>query len=111
MDTSENVFDLDRYLRVSGATKRDYFDWIAAQPRLDDEALFALAYITDIESHTIVCLRDLLGTRVVLENEVTAFLSCWAYEEFFHSLLLRRFLATQGMRIEDERFQRIAQLD
>jgi hypothetical protein len=58
----------------------------------------------DIESHTIVYLRDLLSTRVVRDNQVTAFLSCWAYEEFFHSMLLRRFLATQGVAIEDQRF-------
>ncbi len=58
----------------------------------------------DIESHTIVYLRDLLSTRVVRDHEVTAFLSCWAYEEFFHSLLLRRFLAAQGVAIEDQRF-------
>ena len=107
MDPNENSFNLDRYLRVSGATKPDCFDWTAAQPRLDDEALFALAYMMDIESHTIVYLRDLLGTRVIRENEVTAFLSCWAYEEFFHSLLLRRFLATQGVHIEDQRFKEL----
>src|SRR5262249_54470602 len=39
--------------------------------------------------------------------DVTAFLSCWAYEEFFHSLLLRRFLARQGVEIEDRRFSEL----
>src|SRR5277367_6083270 len=104
MEPNETAFDLDRYLRVSGATKPEYFDWTTPQPRLSDDALFTIAYMMDIESHTIVYLRDLLSTRVVRDNEVTAFLSCWAYEEFFHSLLLRRFLATQGVAIEDERF-------
>ena len=104
MHPNETAFDLDRYLRVSGATKPESFDWTAPQPRLGDDALFTIAYMMDIESHTIVYLRDLLSTRVVLENEVTAFLSCWAYEEFFHSLLLRRFLATQGVTIDDDRF-------
>jgi hypothetical protein len=104
MNPNETVFDLDRYLRVCGATKPEIFDWTAPQPRLSDDALFTLAYMMDIESHTIVYLRDLLSTRVVRDNEVTAFLSCWAYEEFFHSLLLRRFLATQGVAIDDQRF-------
>ena len=104
MNPNETAFDLDRYLRVSGATKPDTFDWNTPQPRLSGDALFTLAYMMDIESHTIVYLRDLLSTRVVRDNEVTAFLSCWAYEEFFHSLLLRRFLATQGVAIEDQRF-------
>ena len=104
MEPNETAFDLDRYLRVCGATKPEIFDWTLPQPRLGDDALFTIAYMMDIESHTIVYLRDLLSTRVVRDNEVTAFLSCWAYEEFFHSLLLRRFLATQGVAIEDQRF-------
>jgi len=104
MEPNETAFDLDRYLRVSGATKPECFDWTTPQPQLSDDALFTIAYMMDIESHTIVYLRDLLSTRVVRDNEVTAFLSCWAYEEFFHSLLLRRFLATQGVAIEDKRF-------
>jgi hypothetical protein len=104
MDPNETAFDLDRYLRVCGATKPECFDWTGVQPRLSDDALFAIAYMMDIESHTIVYLRDLLSTRVVRDNEVTTFLSCWAYEEFFHSLLLRRFLATQDVAIDDQRF-------
>jgi hypothetical protein len=104
MEPNETAFDLDRYLRVCGATKPECFDWTAPQPRLGDDALFTIAYMMDIESHTIVYLRDLLSTRVVRDNQVTAFLSCWAYEEFFHSMLLRRFLATQGVAIEDQRF-------
>jgi hypothetical protein len=82
---STNDFDLDRYLRVSGATKPESFDWNSPQRRLDDEALFCLGYMIDIESHTIVYLRELLSTRIVREVDVTSFLSCWAYEEFFHS--------------------------
>jgi hypothetical protein len=104
MDPNETTFDLDRYLRFSGATKPECFDWTTPQPRLGDDALFTIAYMMDIESHTIVYLRDLLSTRVVRDNQVTAFLSCWVYEEFFHSLLLRRFLATQGVAIDDQRF-------
>jgi len=104
MDANETAFDLDRFLRVCGATKPECFDWTTPQPRLGDDALFTIAYMMDIESHTIVYLRDLLSTRVVRDNEVTAFLSSWAYEEFFHSLLLRRFLATQNVAIDDQRF-------
>jgi hypothetical protein len=101
---NDRAFDLDHYLRVSGATKPECFDWTTPQPPLDDNALFTIAYMMDIESHTIVYLRDLLSTRLVRDASVTAFLSCWAYEEFFHSILLRRFLATQGVAIDDQRF-------
>ena len=104
MDPNKDAFDLDHYLRISGAAKPEHFDWTTPQTQLSDDALFTIAYMMDIESHTIVYLRDLLSTRIVRDNEVTAFLSCWAYEEFFHSLLLRRFLATQGVAIEDQRF-------
>jgi hypothetical protein len=104
MKLNDTAFDLDRYLRISGATKPECFDWTIAQHRLDDDALFTIAYMMDIESHTIVYLRDLLSTHLVRDAEVTAFLSCWAYEEFFHSLILRRFLATQGVAIDDQRF-------
>jgi len=104
MEPNETAFDLDRYLRVCGATKPESVEWTAAQPHLSDDALFTIAYMMDIESHTIVYLRDLLSTRVVRDHEVTAFLSCWAYEELFHSILLRRFLATQNIAIDDKRF-------
>ena len=104
MDRNDTIFDLDRYLRISGATKPECFDWTIPQPRLDDDALFTIAYMMDIESHTIVYLRDLLSTHVIRDAEVTAFLSCWAYEEFFHSLILRRFLKMQGVSIDDQRF-------
>lgn len=100
-------FDLDRYLAVSGATKPEHFDWSSPQPPLDEEALFSLGYMMDIESHTIVYMGDLLATSVVREVAVTAFLSCWAYEEFFHSLLLRRVLGTQGVAVDDRRFARL----
>jgi hypothetical protein len=104
MDCKDYSFDLDRYLRISGATKPECFDWTTPQPPLDDDALFTIAYMMDIESHTIIYLRDLLSTQVVREADVTAFLSCWAYEELFHSLVLRRFLETQGVAIDDRRF-------
>jgi hypothetical protein len=105
--TTDLGFDLDRYLRVSGANKPAAFDWERPQPRLSNEALFCLAYMMDIESHTIVYLRELLSTKIVREVDVTAFLSCWAYEEFFHSLLLRRFLERQGAEISDRRFSEL----
>ena len=104
MKAVDTNFELDRYLQVSGATKPEVFDWDLPQPPLSDDALFCLGYMMDIESHTIVYLRELLSTSIVCEADVTAFLSCWVYEEFFHSLLLRRFLASQGVSIEDRRF-------
>lgn len=78
-------FDLERYLALSGATRPQAFDWSDPGPKLDEDALFCLGYMMDIESHTIIYLRELLSTAVVEDVTITSFLSCWVYEEFFHS--------------------------
>jgi hypothetical protein len=101
---TQSRFDLDKYLRVAGATRPESFDWSDAGPRLDDESLFCLGYMVDIESHTIIYLREMLSTAVAEDPAITAFLSCWAYEEFFHSRIIAKLLETQGIAIDDERF-------
>ncbi len=98
------AFDLEKYLRASGATRPDIFDWSEPGPPLDDEALFCLGYMMDVESHTIIYLKELLSTSVAEDVSITSFLSCWAYEEFFHSQVLRRLLESQGVSIDDARF-------
>jgi rubrerythrin len=50
----------------------------------------------DIESHTVIFLRDLLVTRAAYEPDVTAFLSCWVYEELWHGEAFSRFLGEAG---------------
>jgi rubrerythrin len=101
---SLDSFNLDKYLRAAGGTRPEAFDWSDPGPRLDDEAIFCLGYMMDIESHTIVYLRELLSTPVVEDASITAFLACWAYEEFFHSMTLKRLLESQGVSIDDQRF-------
>ena len=73
-------FDLDRYLRASGRVDLSAVEWarIREHPVTRDEAR-CLTYMMDIESHTVVFLRDLLATRASFDPEVTAFLSCWVY--------------------------------
>ncbi len=97
-------FDLEKYLRNSGATRPDAFDWSDPGPRLDDEALFCLGYMMDIESHTVIYMKELLSTSAAEDPSITAFLACWVYEEFFHSQVLKRFLESQGLTIDDARF-------
>jgi hypothetical protein len=104
LEQSTQRFDLDRYLRISGATRPEAFDWSDPGPRLDEAALFCLGYMMDIESHTIIYLKELLSTSVVEDASITAFLSCWVYEEFYHSQVLKRFLETQGVSVDDSRF-------
>src|ERR1700730_11796259 len=100
----DDHFDLEKYLRISGATRPDSFDWSDPGPCLDEEALFCVGYMMDIESHTVIYMKELLSTSVAEDPSITAFLSCWVYEEFFHSQVLKRFLESQGLTIEDARF-------
>ena len=94
-------FDLERYLGAVGGTRPDSFDWSNSGPQLDAEALFCLGYMMDIESHTIIYLRELLSTSVVQDVSISAFLPCWAYEEFFHARVFKCFLEAQGVKIDE----------
>ncbi|MCD6020868.1 MAG: hypothetical protein K0R20_578 [Actinomycetia bacterium] len=98
MDTSE--FDLDRYLRASKRVDLSTMEWarIREHPVTTAEAR-CLTYMMDIETHTVVFLRDLLATRASFDPEVTAFLSCWVYEELWHGEAFSRFLGEAGYRV------------
>jgi rubrerythrin len=86
-------FDLEKYLRNSRAVAVDDLPWdgVRDHPLTQGEVRF-LQYMMNIEDHTIVYLRELLSTKVIEDAEVTAFLSCWAYEEYFHGAALERLL-------------------
>ena len=51
------------------------------QPR---NAFLSDRSMEDIESHTIIYVRELLATRAIDDPEVATFLACWFYEETFH---------------------------
>ncbi len=99
-------FDLDKYLRASKKVELDDLAWdtITDHPVTVEEAR-CLAYMMDIESHTVIFLRDLLATRAAFEPDITAFLSCWVYEELWHGEAFSRFLGEAGYALEpdDER--------
>jgi rubrerythrin len=100
---SSGEFDLDRYLRASKRVDLSTVQWdrIPDHPLSDPEAR-CLAYMMDIESHTAVFLRDLLATRASFDPEITAFLSCWAYEELWHGEAFSRFLGAAGRTMAPE---------
>ncbi|MCA1841470.1 MAG: ferritin-like domain-containing protein [Actinobacteria bacterium] len=93
----EEGFDLDRYLRASKKVDLTTLAWdeIKSQP-VSMELARCLAYMMDIESHTVIFLRDLLATRAAFEPDITAFLSCWVYEELWHGEAFSRFLGEAG---------------
>jgi hypothetical protein len=100
MDARTN---LDRHLR--GSRRLDLAG--VAWERIPDYPLSAgekrcLAYMMDIESHTMVFLRDLLCTQAPQDAQLSAFLACWVYEELWHGEALSRFLGHAGVRLEPD---------
>jgi rubrerythrin len=97
-------FDLDRYLRASKRVDLSGVEWerVGSTPLTQAEAR-CLAYMMDIETHTVIFLRDLLATRAALEPDVTAFLSCWVYEELWHGEAFSRFLGEAGWELAPDR--------
>ncbi len=91
-------FDLDRYLRNSKKVDLSEIDWedVPRHP-LSDGDVMCIHYMMDIETHTVVYLRDLLATRVAADPQITAFLSCWVYEELWHGEAFSDFLRGYGI--------------
>jgi hypothetical protein len=71
------------------------FDAFTTHP-LDGDTLRCLRYMHDVEHHTVCYLRDILVTRAHRDPELTAFLSMWVYEEFWHGEAIARVLAAHG---------------
>ena len=61
-----------------------------------------LHYMMDIETHTVIYLRDLLATRAAHDPYVTGFLSCWVYEELWHGEAFSDFLRAYGLEVPAE---------
>ena len=61
----------------------------------------------DIESHTIVYLRSILSTCAIEDPDTTAFLSCWAYEEFFHGRAIGQLLKACGIEFGRNRIAEV----
>lgn len=91
-------FDIDRYLRASKKLDLSALDWadIPKHPLADGDVM-CLHYMMDIESHTVIYLRDLLATRAANDPYITAFLSCWVYEELWHGEAFSDFLRAYGI--------------
>ncbi|HYR91500.1 MAG TPA: acyl-ACP desaturase [Terriglobia bacterium] len=101
-------FDLEKYLNNSKKVDLSEFDFsTAAAYSLTDDEVRCLHYMMDVESSTIVYLRSILRTCVIDDPEAVAFLSCWAYEEYFHGRLIREFLRVSGVEVSPERYVQV----
>ena len=96
-------FDLDRYLRASKRLDLSGLSWEdIPNHELTDGDVMCMTYMMDIETHTVIYLRDLLGTRAANDPQITAFLSCWVYEELWHGEAFSDFLRAYGIEMPAE---------
>ena len=104
------AFAIDKFLDLSKAVVTSDLDWSYIQEVgvTDDEAR-ALRYMSDVESHTIIFLRDLLSGHTARDREITAFLACWVYEETQHGHALDKFLTACGRPREANHFEKVIQ--
>lgn len=95
---------LEQHLNRSKALDVSDIDWAdVPNHALRDDEIRVLTYMMDVESNTIVYLKELLSTPAIHDPKIQAFLSCWAYEEYFHGHALRRFLAAYGIPLAERR--------
>jgi len=93
-------FDLDKYIRTSGRVDLSDVEWErVGNPTLTPAEVRCLLYMMDIEAHTVIFVRDLLGTQAAFDPAVTAFLSCWNFEELWHGEAFSRLLGEAGIEI------------
>lgn len=91
-------FDVATYAETAQRVRWDDLDLDEfRQHRLSDAALQCLRYMSDVETHTICYLRDLLVTPSHRDPEVTTFLTLWNYEEYWHGEVLDRVLEAHGV--------------
>ena len=102
------AFDIERFVDLSKAVETSDLDWeyIKRVGISADEARI-LRYMADVESHTIIYLRDILSGHTAGDPEITQFMACWVYEETHHGRALDRFLAACGHAPESGRYTKV----
>ena len=96
-------FDIDKYVRNSKKLDLSFLDWDAIPDyELSDGDVMSMHYMMDIETHTVIYLRDLLATRAAQDPHITAFLACWVYEELWHGEAFSDFLRAYGVEVPAE---------
>lgn len=86
-----------RFMSSSRPIDLTGIDWEAI-PRhpLPEDVLRVLAYMQDVESHTVVFPRTFFSQRALEDEHIGPFLVCWLYEEGMHGRALSRFLDCAG---------------
>ena len=86
-----------RFMSGSRPIDLEGIEWDAIRDHpLPDDVLRVLAYMQDVESHTVVFPRTIFSKRALEDEHVGPFLICWLYEEGMHGRALSRFLECAG---------------
>lgn len=104
--------EFQRFIAGSAPISLDGIDWdeIPRHP-LSPEVLRILAYMQDVESHTVVFPRTIFSQAAVDDEIVGTFLVCWLYEEGMHGRVLARFLQHAGHPVPKRARQRTTLMD
>lgn len=93
--------EFQRFIAASRPIELAAIDWDATQSHpLPDDVLTILAYMQEVESHTVVFPRTIFSQRAVDDEIIGTFLICWLYEEGMHGRALAKFLACAGRPVE-----------
>ncbi len=93
--------EFQRFIAASRPIELAAIDWDAIQSHpLPDDVLTILAYMQEVESHTVVFPRTIFSQRAVDDEIIGTFLICWLYEEGMHGRALAKFLACAGRPVE-----------
>lgn len=105
-------FDLETYKARSERLVTEDLDFRAFRREpLAEPALRCIRYMHDVEHHTVCYLRDLLVSPAHADPEITAFLTLWNYEEFWHGEALAAVLAAHGEPSGSQRLGRVRNRD
>ncbi|MCU1556346.1 MAG: ferritin-like protein [Microbacteriaceae bacterium] len=95
------AFDVGKYTATSVSVNWDDLDFeqFRSAP-LPEYSLRTLRYMTDVEYHTVCYTRDLLTTPSHREKDVSAFMTMWNREEFWHGEALASLLGVHGIVVD-----------
>jgi hypothetical protein len=89
-----------RFMSGSRPIDLQDIDWNGVRDYpLDADVVRVLAYMQDVESHTVVFPTTFFSRRALEDRYVGPFLICWLYEEGMHGRALSRFLEAAGARL------------
>ena len=94
-------FDIDRYTATSVSVNWADLDLESFRRHpLPADSLRTLRYMADVEYHTVCYTRDLLTTPSHREADVSAFMTMWNREEFWHGEALAAVLALHDVTVD-----------